>query len=158
AIDSALLNQASGERAAVWDWLSGQPQTDPIKALKLEVLKTTGFQDPDLAMKLVADLPQSSEGDAQVKELARCLINGGMAIHRFDNLMDQAPERLRQPLLQAAFNNFRTDMASFDPQVWVDRLPQVESSARTQATESLARSWAALAPEDAVDWVSSLSP
>ena len=157
AIESALLNQAAGQRAAVWDWLSRQPPSEPVAAIKREVLQSAGYQDPGLALQLAGDLPQSAAGDAQLKEVARSLLNGGLAIDRFDKLMALAPERLRQPLLEAAFDNLRSDITTFDPQVWVGRLPQLPEASRAAAAESLARAWAAQAPEDAVAWASGLS-
>ena len=99
ALDSALLNNGGGQRAAVWDWLKTQPETEATKGLKEDVLSSAAFQEPGLALQLVADLPHTAEGDKQVLELARCLFNGGHALGRFDSLYQQTPERLRLPLV-----------------------------------------------------------
>jgi hypothetical protein len=81
-----------------------------------------------------------------------------MDMDRFNGLMQQAPERLREPLLEAAFSSLRSDVSSIDPQVWVQRLPQVPESSRALAAASLGRAWASQAPEDALAWASGLAP
>ena len=158
AIESALLNSASGQRAAVWDWLRIQPENDVVMSLKREVLQSAAFQDPELALSLVPELPPPPQGDAQVEELARCLLNGGMAMDRLEGLLQQAPDRLRQPLLEAAFNSLRPDVTRLDPEVWAARLAQLPQTAQAQAAASLAGAWASQAPEDAIAWASSMGP
>jgi hypothetical protein len=158
ALNHALLNAASGQQGAVWDWLKTQPDSDTLRPLKKMVLQFAGFQNPELALSILPDLPSTPAGDAQVKELARCLLNGGMALNRFDGLMQQAPDRLREPLLEAAFSSLRSDVSSIDPNVWVQRLPQLPEASRAQAAESLGRAWASQAPEDAIAWASAMAP
>jgi hypothetical protein len=111
-------------------------------------------------LSLVPELPASPQGDAQVKELARCLLNGGLALNRFDGLMQQAPERLRQPLPEAAFDNLRTDVSGIDldPQLWAGRLSQLPEASRPHAAESLVRAWASQALDDAIAWAASMGP
>jgi hypothetical protein len=155
AISSALLNRGSGQKAAVWDWLQTQPKTEATSELKREVLDFAGYQDPDLALRLVADLPATPEGDAQVKSLAKCLMNGGRMIHRFDKLLEQAPERFRQPLIDAAFGYLNSETMT-DPQPWIDRLTKLPAAARAKATESIARGWAEQTPEEAIAWTATL--
>jgi len=155
AVDNALLNNGSGQRAAVWDWLKTQPDNELTKDLKEQVLHSTAWQEPDVALQLVADLPRTPTGDAQVRELARSLYNGGNQLFRFDTLLAQAPERLRQPLIDAAFNCLSSDNLG-NPQVWTARLPLLTDTSRMQGTESLARAWAGQSPEDAAAWASSL--
>jgi hypothetical protein len=121
------------------------------------VLQFAGFDNPELALSFLPDLPSTPAGDAQVKELARCLLNGGLDMNRFDGLMQQAPARLREPLLEAAFNDLRSDVSSIDPNVWVQRLPQLPEGARAQAAQSLGRAWASQAPEDAIAWASGMA-
>ena len=156
AIESALLNAAGGQRAAVWDWLKTQPDNETTKALKNEVLSSAAWQDPELALRLVADLPRTPEGDAQVNELARCLFNGGHALHRFDRLYGEVPERLRQPLVEQAFDCLSADYLD-DPQRWIARLALLPEASRAKGIESIARAWAAQTPEEAVGWAASLS-
>jgi hypothetical protein len=158
ALESALLNGASGQQGALWDWLKTQPESDTLRALKLKVLQYAAFQNPELALGFLPELPSSPAGDAQVKELARCLLNGGMDMNRFDGLMQQAPARLREPLLEAAFSSLRTDVSSIDPGIWVQRLPLLPESAQAPAAESLGRAWASQAPEDAIAWASAMPP
>lgn len=155
AIESALLNQGAGQRAAIWDWLKTQPDDETAKELKRQVLSSGGYQDPALALRLVADLPRTPDGDAEVQSLARNLFNGGRALYRFDKLFEQAPERLRQPLVEAAFS-FLSSETLDPPQKWVARLAQLPEAARAQGVESIARAWAAQAPEDAIGWAASL--
>jgi RNA polymerase sigma factor (sigma-70 family) len=155
AIGSALLNQASKERGAVWDWLRTQPDNEATKALRGDVLNSAAWQDPATALKLAADLPPTKEGDEEINSLARGLLNGGSMMYRFDSLYSQAPDRLKQPLLQSAFGNLRADNLD-DPQTWVTRLPQVPDSDRGQAEQSLARAWAEKSPENAIAWTQTL--
>jgi len=158
AIGSALLNNGSGQRAAVWDWLKTQPETEATKGLKEDVLSSSAYQDPALALQLVADLPNTAAGDKQVQELARCLFNWGSALGRFDSLYSQSPDRLREPLLEAAFNQCLHGDNLDDPQKWVSRLSLLPADSRPKAIESLARAWAQQTPEEALNWASSLAP
>ncbi|HMJ90570.1 MAG TPA: sigma-70 family RNA polymerase sigma factor [Candidatus Acidoferrum sp.] len=155
AIQSAILNEAGGQRAAIWDWLKTQPENDATATLRRQVLDSAGYQDPSLALKMAKDLPRTTEGDAQVKLLAQSLWNGGQMLHRYDKLVEQAPERLRAALIESAFT-LRPDSEVYDAQVWIGRLAQLPESARARGTESVARNWAAQAPDEAVAWVSSM--
>jgi hypothetical protein len=136
AINSALLNGSSGQRAAIWEWLKTQPENDATVTLKRDVLSSAGYQDPTLAMSLVNDLPRTPEADVQVESLANSLFNGGSMLHRFDKLLEQAPERLRKPLIEAAFNNLR-DSTMEDPQQWIARLSLLPEGSRAKGAESI---------------------
>lgn len=155
AIESALLNQGAGQRAAIWEWLKTQPDDETAKDLKRQVISSAGYQDPALALKLAADLPRTPDGDAEVQSLARSVFNGGRALYRFDNLFEQAPERLRQSLIEEAFG-FLSFETLDHPQKWVARLDQLPEASRARGVESIARAWAAQAPEDAIGWAASL--
>ena len=157
AIESALMNDSSAQRARVWDWLKDQPENDTTRALRNEVLNSASWQDPALALQLVRDLPNNAEGNAAVKEIARCLFNGGQFLHRFDALLTQAPDRLRQPLIESAFSSLNGETLD-NPQKWINRLTLLPDSARATATESIARAWAQQMPEEAIVWASSLAP
>jgi len=156
AIESALLNSASGQREAVWEWLKTQAETEATRSLKKEVLNFAGYQDPELALRLVTELPRTADGDSRVQELARCLLNGGSKLHRFSSLYEQAPQRLRQPLLEAAFTYLRGDEMP-DPQTWIARIALLPEASRAKGLESVARAWAQQSPEEAIGWVSSLA-
>jgi len=151
-----LLNDGAGQRTAVWDWLKTQPRNDATKELQDEVLRSAAFQDPPLALELVTELPKTPEGDKLVQELARCLFNGGSALGRFDSLYGQAPQRLREPLLEAAFNQSLNDSSLDDPQKWIARLSLLPQAAQAEASASLARAWGQQTPEQALAWASSL--
>jgi hypothetical protein len=153
-----LLNDSGGQRAAVWEWLKTQPLNETTKALRAEVLSSSAYQDPDLALRLVADLPPTGEGDVELRALAERLFNGGSALHRFDQLYPQAPGRLQQPLVEAAFNfldNRNYNLS--DPQQWISRLSLLPESSRAKGIESFARAWAQQSPEESIGWVASLS-
>jgi RNA polymerase sigma factor (sigma-70 family) len=156
SIENSLLNGASGQREAIWDWLKTQPDNDAIRNLKGQVLSSAAWQDPGLALKLVADLPQNADGDAQVRKLAQTLYNGGRGLFRFESLMDNAPERLREPLVEAAFELLSADYIG-NPQKWVSRLSLLPESAQLKSTKSLAQAWAGQSPDDAANWVMSLA-
>lgn len=155
AINSALLNEGGGQRATIWEWLKTQPDNDSTKELRRQVLSAAGYQDPMLAVRLAADLPQTADGDAQIQSVAASLFNGGQMLHRFDKLLEQAPERLRQPLIQNAFNYLREDTLN-DPQAWVARLALLPEASREQASAKIAGAWAAQTPEEALAWVNTL--
>ncbi len=158
ALGSALLNDGAGQRAAVWDWLKNQPENEATRELKKNVLSSAGFQEPALALQLVADLPRTPEGDKQVLDLAQCLFNGGSALGRFDSLYQQAPQRLKESLVEAAFNQALHGSSLDDPQKWISRLSLLPEASRSKGTESLARAWAQQTPEEAIGWAASLPP
>lgn len=155
AINSALLNDAGGQRATIWEWLKTQPENDGTASLRREILHSAGYQDPALALKLASELPRTSEGDTELKSLAMSLWNGGQYLNRFDKLVGQAPERLRGTLIETAFQFLRGDTIA-DPQTWVTRLNLLPEKSRDQGAESVARAWAGQSPEAAIAWVSTL--
>lgn len=155
AVESALLNEAAGQHRAVWDWLKNQPQTDTIKSFKKLVLGSIGWQDPKQGLELVKDLPHSPEGDAQVQKLAQSFFNGGYMNYQFDNFIAQAPERLRQPLIEAAFKSLSSHSMD-DPQRWIERLDKLPENFRAGGTEYIARAWSEQRLDEAVEWVRSL--
>ena len=155
AIDSALLNSASGQRPAVWEWLKTQPETDAVKAIKEQVMRSAAWQDPQLAMRLVDDIPDVGKGQEYLKTIARSLFNGGSRVYQFDTFMQQAPERLRPALCEEAFNCLTTTSMD-DPQRWVARIPQLPEASRARGIEAVARAWSQERPEEAVQWASSL--
>jgi hypothetical protein len=155
AIDSALLNRASGKRSEVWKWLKAQPATDEIKSLRESVLNGAAWQESDVALKLANDLPKTPEGDHELQSLARSLLNGGSRLHRFEEYYRLAPERLRPVLLEQGFGALN-DYSFHDPQPWIDRLPQLPEASRGQAVASLVGAWASKRPEEAAAWVATL--
>jgi RNA polymerase sigma factor (sigma-70 family) len=156
AISSALLNEAGGQRATVWEWIKTQPHNEATKLLQDHVLSSGAWQDPALAMKFAAELPRTAEGDTQIQSVARSLFNGGSMLNRFDELITQAPDRLRPALIETAFELLRTDSMN-EPQTWISRVSLLPETARAKAMSSIARAWAGRAPEEAVAWASSLS-
>lgn len=154
AIGSAILNRAGGQREPIWEWLKAQPETGGLEALRQHILSSAGWQDPEFAMSIVADLPRTEVGDRSVQNIASHLLNSG-DLSRFDTLMAQAPERLRQPLLNAAFNCLRADNLD-DPHKWLALAAQVPESDRANLTSRVAAAWAEKEPEDAIAWATSL--
>ena len=120
-------------------------------------MNSASYQDPALALRLVADLPRTPEGDSLVESMTQSLLNGGRMFYRFDTLYEQAPERLRQPLIDAAFHFLSADNLG-DPQRWIARVSMLAEASRAQGTESVARAWAQGSPEEAIGWVASLAP
>ena len=157
AIHSALINDAIGQGAVVWDWLKTQPDNETTKSLKKEVLQSAAYQEPALAFRLAADLPRTPEGDSLVQSVANGVLNSRSVLYRFDKLLEQAPERLQQPMIDAAFNFLSADTMD-DPQRWITRLSLLSEASRARGTESIARAWAGQTPEEAVGWVGSLAP
>jgi hypothetical protein len=155
AIESALLNNASGQNRAVWDWLKTQPESDATKLLTREVLRHAGYKDPEQALQMVANIPRSAAGDSLVQDLAKSLFNGGHELGRFDKLYAQAPERLRQPLIDAAFH-FLSAVNLDDPQRWIARVSGFPEGSRGKGFEAIGRAWAQQMPEEAAAWAGSL--
>lgn len=156
AINSALMNDSGGQRGAVWDWLRTQPQTEATKALRQHVLNSASYQDPELALRLASELPRTPDGEAQIQTLVNGLFNGGQMLHRFEKLIEQAPERLRQPIIESAFQQLREDTFT-DASTWIARLSMLPESSRARATENIARAWAHQAPDEAAAWVNTLA-
>lgn len=155
AVQSALLNQSSGQRPVIWEWLNSQGETDSLKTLREAVLMSEAFQDPDRAIGWVSDLPVTPAGDQQVDQVAQNLWNGGRMIERFDDLMNKAPERLHEPLLRASFRSLNQETLG-DPQTWIRRLEQLPEANRGSAIGSLSRAWASELPEEAAAWAVTL--
>jgi hypothetical protein len=155
AIDSALMNEGGGQRATVWEWLKTQPDNEATRELRRQVLKSTSWQDPMLALRLAADFPRTADGDVQVRDLATRILTGDFTQHPFEKLLEQAPERVRQPLIENAFNFLREGSLN-DPQAWIARLALVPESSRGNAAAKLAGAWAWLAPEEALGWVNTM--
>lgn len=158
AISSALLNDGGGQRAAIWDWLKAQPRTAATEEITRRVLDSAGYQEPALALRLATDLPGGPEGDRLVSQLAQALLNGGRAIDRYPALYDQAPERLRAALTDAAFNHGLRGDTLDNPHAWVSRLSQLPEHSRDQARTSLSRAWGEQNPMEALAWASALPP
>jgi len=156
ALSSALLNEGGGQRQLVWDWLRTQPRTPSTEALGLRVLESAAYQDPSLAIRLAADLPAGTEGDRSMAQVARCLLSGVGGLDRYASLHAQAPERLRQALMQSAFDDYLRGDTIDDPSRWVSRLSELPEGSRNQARISLSRAWGQLDPENAIAWASSL--
>lgn len=114
--------------------------------------------DHDLARALqwAADIPRTPEGDAQITDLAQRLLNGGRRLSQTEQFLAEAPERLRQPLLSAAFQSLSAAWLS-NPKAWVGRLALLTDASRPAGTASLARAWAGQNPEEAVAWANSLA-
>ena len=155
AIDSALLNSASGQREPVWEWLKTQPESDIVNDLKREVLQSASWQDPELAMRLANDIPKTAQGEEQLRNLARTLLNNGSRVHKLDTFLELAPERLRPLLFQEAFSNLHGHNME-DPHRWIARLAQLPEASRDRGTEAIARAWSQHKPEEAIAWASSL--
>jgi RNA polymerase sigma factor (sigma-70 family) len=155
AITNALVKESSGQRRAVWEWLKGQPENSTTKELARHVLGTCGEQDAAMALRLAEDTPRTAEGEAQLVFLADGLLGHGALLYRLDELLEQAPQRLRQPLLESAFKHLTAETLA-DPQRWISLLSQLPDHARRQATESLAHAWAERTPEEAIGWAASM--
>jgi RNA polymerase sigma factor (sigma-70 family) len=154
AIESALMNRAAGMRPAVWEWLKNQAPSDAVMALRTSVLDSSAWHDPEFALELVKDLPETSRGDADVEEVARALLNGGHEIQRFEKLYETAPERLREPLVEQAFGHLSADYMD-DPHVWLKRVSLLRAEKRVEGIVAVARAWASNTPEEAALWAMS---
>jgi RNA polymerase sigma factor (sigma-70 family) len=155
AINSAMQNDASGQQLAVWEWLREQPDDSPNQLIRQHILKQATYNNPALAMRLVEDFPNTPDGERLVRATARDLLNNGQFLHRFDSLFEQAPERMRQPLIEAGFSFlFSHNLQAAQP--WIDRLPLLPESSRASAVERIAGAWASQSPEDAIRWVESM--
>lgn len=162
ALANALLNEAAAQRPVVWEWLKSQPNTEEVNALRDTVLHSIAGQDSELALRLVADVPSTPTGDRQMRNLAHALLESDQSdfsIHRLDELLQKAPERLRGPLLESAFFTGHLNKDTLDdPKPWMAWLTQLPEGQHPQATASLVRAWAPDQPEEAAAWVATLAP
>ena len=158
AIEAALSKDAAGQREEVWDWLKIPPKNAPTNELKQMLLVMAGYNDPELALRLAGELPSTPAGDAQARDLTGTLLGPrGSYLHRFDELYRQAPEGLRLPLVERAFDYLSADTLD-DPQRWIARLSLLPETRRARGIESIARAWTEQSPEEATGWVASLPP
>lgn len=155
AVTNALAKESSGQRGAVWEWLKRQPESPTTKELTQHLLGTCGEQDVAMAFRLAEAAPGTAEGDAQLALLADGLLGYGGLLHRLDKLLEQAPQRLRQPLVESAFNHLTAETLA-DAQRWTALLSRLPSGARGRPTESLAMAWADRAPEETIAWAASM--
>jgi RNA polymerase sigma factor (sigma-70 family) len=155
AIGSALLNDGSHQQTAIWEWLKTQPETEATKSLKSSVLNAASYKDPGLALRMSRDIPATPAGDLEVSALARGLLNGGSMLGRLDNLLLDAPPRVRQELLNNAFDVLQQDSMN-DPKTWAARLQLLPLERQASGAQALARSWAVQDPENTIAWANSL--
>jgi hypothetical protein len=157
ALSSALLNNSSGQRAEVWNWLRAQPEDNSLNGLRQAVINSAGWQDPNFAMQIVGDLPSGKQGDDEVAQLAQSLLNGGSMMYRLDNLLQNGPDRLKTPLLEKAFEALPARPENMeDPNIWISRVQQLPEDARNSAYSSMAAAWAEKNPQAALQWAMSL--
>ena len=155
AIDSALLNRASGQRSAIWEWLNNHPENDATKELRLQVMRTAGYQDPELAIRFATDRPDVLNGDGLLDNFVSSLFNGGHLLNRVDRLLEVAPDSLRTAIAERAFHHLHADTMD-SPQQWIARLSLVPEGSRGKAIQSIARAWGEQSPEQAFTWAASL--
>lgn len=155
ALNSALLNDAKPQQAAVWEWLKTQPDSEAVRELSRFVLSSAGYQNPALALAIAKELPDTPEGQAQIDALAQSMLNGGSNLSRLDNLLAQSSGRLHSQLITNAFRYMNPD-ALGEPATWMGRLQEVPEAERPAASANLAASWAVKNPENAAAWAMSL--
>ncbi len=155
ALTNALVQESSGQRQTVWEWLQGQSDQSTTLALGRHLLRTWGEQDMSRALSIAAQLPQTQAGDAQLELLAEGLLRRGMHLHRLDPLLEASPQRVRQVILQKAFELLTSETLG-EPRRWMALLPQLPPASQARAAGALAQAWAAQAPADAIRWADSL--
>jgi RNA polymerase sigma factor (sigma-70 family) len=155
AVSSALINQASGQGTATWEWLKSQPDSAVIKELKQQVINSASYMDPAGALKLVNDFPQTDEGNEYVKMLAMSLMNGGQRLASIDQLLAQAPERMHEPLMESALMCLGSDTMD-DPQKWLAMAAKAPEKQQADWTARAVSAWAGKEPEEALAWASAL--
>lgn len=156
AIGSALLNDAATMRLPIWEWLEGQPESEPISLLRQQVLSGMGWQFPEDAMRLVNEMPAGSEKAERQQSVARQIVNGGRDGGAVDRLLAQVSGDWQAELVEAGFHTLRAEYFS-EPQKWVQRLDLLEPAERQNAVRSLARAWTSDDPERSAQWAGSLS-
>ena len=157
AIGSALMNQSGYQRPAIWDWLKTQPSDPALDQLRSEIINSAGYQNPDFALQIARDLPDTPEGKKFSDSLARSLMSASQMPHNLDSLMAQAPDTLKPALVEAALMGLNQKNFA-DPQKWLALLPQLREEIRENMTARVARAWTEQAPEEAVAWATALPP
>lgn len=155
ALGSALLNEGKPQLAAVWEWLKSQPENPATQNLRQSVLNAAGWQNPDLAFSIALAVPDNPAGRQELQQIANSLLNGGQRLGRIDELLAEAPPRLRDPLLVSAFQTMNPDGMG-DPAPWLGRLNELPAEHRTAAAAQFAGAWAYRNPEAAASWAAQL--
>src|SRR6187402_301882 len=111
--------------------------------------------DPATPMTLVNDIPQTPEGQADVKTLASSLLNGSQRLPVVDQLLAEAPERLKQPLMDTALTYLNSENLG-DPDKWLAMAAKAPQGQEAIWTQRVVTAWAENEPAEAVAWASAL--
>ena len=155
AISSAVLNDAGGQREAMWGWVLQQPDSPALQALSSHLLTSTGYRDPTVLLRMVAALPAGSGHDELLQEAARSVFNGGSLLDRFEEVVRNTSGKFQTQIISAAFECLQQNNLD-DPQLWSSRLALLPASGQTNAVSSLSQAWATTDPKGAAAWAESL--
>lgn len=155
ALNSALLNNSKPQLAKVWEWLKAHPDREDLQALRNSVINSAGWQNPDLALAIAKELPETEAGAREIQNIARSVLNGGLLLDRLDSLLPETSGLMRAQLLDSAFA-FMNSGNLDDPQKWLARLPELAAASRPAAAAALAGAWAGRDPHEAAQWASQL--
>ncbi len=156
-LGNALLNDGYAKRDAIWNWLDEQPPSAFANAARASVLSAVAWKEPDAAFALLEALPDDAGGREALDKSASSLLNGGLTMGRFEDLLAKASPNLRSHLVQAAFQNGGYFSSGQNPVTWSGLIDELPIERRREATLVLARGWANLDPEAAIQWATSLS-
>ncbi len=156
ALQSALHNGAGGQWLTVWEWLRDQPERPDMQRLRMDMIQAVSPLDPERALRMVAELSDANLlDDRDVQQVAGDLMDGEHALHRFDDLVEKAPERLRGPMLEKLFDYLQPNTFR-DPQPWIARIEQLPEADRPGRIGQFMEAWATHSPEEAIAWASAL--
>jgi hypothetical protein len=157
-LGNVLLNEGYAKRDAIWNWLDSQPSSAFTQAARSSLLNAIAWKEPDVALGFLEKLPDDTQGRELLEQGTRSLLNGGSQMNRFEELLKQASPKVRSHLIEAGFQfgwNFQN--TGQDPAKWRGLINELPPERRGEATMALARGWAGIDPEAAINWATSLA-
>ena len=153
---NAVLNEGYLHRDAILNWLDAQPPGDLTSSLRGSLVSAMAWKEPEVALAFLDKLPDTPENAALIERGVMSLINGGSRMDQFEDLLENAPSKLRLRLIETGFSYGARNVTG-DPSRWIARLDEIPVERRASATAQFASGWAATDPQAAAEWSNSIS-
>lgn len=160
AFGNSVLNEGYAQHDAIWQWLDQQAPSDFTKGVRASLLNAMAWKEPDTALAYLEKLPFNEENKQLFQQGVSSLLNGGSQMDRFEDLLGKISPKLRPMLLEAGFSQGLWNISrngGFDPATWIPRLSELPAEQRGNAVGGLARGWATVDPQSAIEWASTLT-
>jgi hypothetical protein len=152
---NSVLNEGYQARDAIWAWLDSQPSTQFNQSIRSSLVNAIAWKEPSAAMDFLERLPDTKENKELLDRGAQSMLNGGQQIASFEGWYEKASARMRPYLLQAAFT-YGSEQFGADPDRWLKRVQELPEERRLNAMTNVARGWAGVDPEAALEWATSI--